>query len=59
MIPPHKGPTIHYNVNIELGNSVDYQLYNLKDDPSQKNNLAESNTEKLQEMIESFKKIKS
>ena len=59
MIPPHKGPTIHYNVNIELGNSVDYQLYNLKEDPSQKNNLAESNTEKLQEMIESFKKIKS
>ena len=59
MIPPHKGPAIHYNVNIELGNSVDYQLYNLKEDPSQKNNLAESNTKKLQEMIESFKKIKS
>ena len=36
MIPPHKGPAIHYNVNIELGNSVDYQLYNLKEDPSQK-----------------------
>ena len=59
MIPPHKGPAIHYNVNIELGNSVNYQLYNLKEDPSQKNNLAESNPEKLQEMIESFKKIKS
>ena len=59
MIPPHKGPAIHYNVNIELGNSADYQLYNLKDDPSQKNNLAKSNAEKLNEMIESFKKIKS
>ena len=58
MIPPHKGPAIHYNVNIELGNSDEYQLYNLKDDPSQKNNLAESNTEKLQKMIESFKKIR-
>ena len=59
MIPPHKGPAIHYNVNIELGNSADYRLYNLKDDPSQKNNLAKSNAEKLNEMIESFKKIKS
>ena len=54
MIPPYKGPAINESVNIELGNSKDYQLYNLKDDLSQQNNLAKSQPEKLKELINIF-----
>jgi arylsulfatase A-like enzyme len=58
MIPPYKGASIYGDVNIELGNSKDYQLYNLKEDIGQKYNLAKSNPEKLNEMITSFEKIR-
>jgi arylsulfatase A-like enzyme len=46
------------SVKIELGNASDYQLYNLKEDISQTNNLAATNPEKLKEMIDSFQKIR-
>ncbi len=58
MIPPYDGPTLMKDVNIEPGNSDQYQLYNLKQDVGQKNNLAQSNPEKLQEMIRSFETIR-
>jgi arylsulfatase A-like enzyme len=58
MIPPYKGPAKNEMVNIELGNSSDFQLYNLSEDLGQQNNLAKENPEKLQEMIETFKKIR-
>ena len=58
MIPPYKGPAINKMVNIELGNAEEYQLYNLENDPSQKENLAKSNPEKLQELIADFEKIR-
>ncbi|NNE75648.1 MAG: arylsulfatase, partial [Pricia sp.] len=45
-------------VNIELGNMDGYQLYDLSEDVGQENNLAESNPEKLQEMIASFQAIR-
>jgi len=54
MIPPYNGPAIQKKVNIELGNSKDYQLYNLKDDLGQQNNLASLEPEKLQELIKIF-----
>ena len=57
MIPPYNGPEKNTNVNIELGNSKEYKLFNLKNDLSQKNNLAKSNPEKLQEMINIYSKI--
>ena len=50
MIPPYTGPAVQNQVNIELGNSPEYQLYNLKIDPGQRNNLSKSNPEKLEEM---------
>ncbi len=46
------------NVNIELGNSIDFKLYNLKEDPSQKSDLSKKEPEKLKEMIASFVKIR-
>jgi len=58
MIPPYNGPAVQNNVNIELGNLKEYHLYNLKDDPSQQTNLAESNPEKLAEMVNGFEAIR-
>ena len=57
MIPPYNGPAKNTNVNIELGNSKEYKLYNLENDISQRNNLAKSNPEKLQEMINLYSEI--
>lgn len=58
MIPPYNGKAVIPNVNIEVGNSAEYQLYNLKDDISQKNNLATSNPEKLAELKAAFEAIR-
>jgi arylsulfatase A-like enzyme len=58
MIPPYQGPAVNKSVNIELGNSGEFLLYNLNDDIGQQNNLAKSEPEKLQEMIETFEKIR-
>ena len=58
MIPPYIGPAISKSVNIELGNSLDFKLYNLKEDPSQENDLSSIEKEKLKEMIKSFVKIR-
>lgn len=58
MIPPYKGPAINTQVNIELANDDEYQLYNLKEDIGQRNNLAKSNPEKLQEMIAAYEAIR-
>lgn len=58
MIPPYTGPSVQNQVNIELGNSSEYQLYNLKNDPGQRNNLAASHPEKLEEMKKRYHKIR-
>ena len=58
MIPPYKGPAVQNQVNIELGNSSEYQLYNLKDDPGQKTNLAQTNPDKLEEMKKMYLEIR-
>ena len=57
MIPPYPGPAKNYNVDIELGNSKEYLLFDLESDLSQQNNLANSNPEKLQEMISRYQEI--
>ncbi|WP_227873993.1 sulfatase family protein [Flavobacterium nackdongense] len=58
MIPPYKGVPVYGDVNIEVGNNKEYQLYNLKEDIGQKQNLAKSNPEKLKEMMACFEKIR-
>lgn len=57
MIPPYPGPAKNYYVDIELGNSKEYLLFDLESDLSQQNNLANSNPEKLQEMISRYQEI--
>nr|WP_262896380.1 hypothetical protein [Carboxylicivirga marina] len=58
MIPPYDGPAKNKWVNIELGNSNHYQLYNLAKDIGQQINLAENEPVKLKEMIESYKLLR-
>lgn len=58
LIPPYKGAAVSKQVNIELGNSREYQLYNIKSDPDQSNNLANTEPEKLDELIAEFKSIR-
>ena len=57
LIPPYEGPKMFLTKGIETGNSEDIQLYNLKEDPSQQNNLASKLTEKSKEMMADFKNI--
>ena len=58
MIPPYKGPAVNKNVNIELGNSPEFLLYNLETDLGQQKNLAEENPKKLKEMVNTFEKVR-
>ena len=58
MIPPYPGPSVNTKVNIELGSSDSYQLYDLSQDVSQQINLADKNPEKLKEMISRFTQIR-
>lgn len=58
LIPPYKGPAVSKFVNIETGNSSEFQLYNLKEDIAQERNLAGTHAEKLQEILAIFEGIK-
>jgi hypothetical protein len=58
MIPPYDGPAVAAQVNIELGNSGEYQLYDLKTDVGEQQNLAASDPEKLKEMIDLYNEIR-
>ncbi len=58
MIPPYKGAAVSKSVNIELGNAKEYQLYNIKEDPGQRIDLAMKEPEKLNEMIKEFESVR-
>jgi len=58
LLPPYEGPSVNTLVDIELGNLTDFGLYNLAEDPSQQNNLASTNPEKLEAMLMSFKDVR-
>lgn len=57
MIPPYNGKAVNENVNIELGNSSEYQLYNIKEDQGQEHNLASLKPEKLEEMQKYYESV--
>ncbi len=56
-IPPYKGKAVSTYTNVELGRSNSYQLYDLKTDPSQRENLIDLKKEKLIELNEIYNKI--
>ncbi|WP_372757848.1 arylsulfatase [Mariniflexile sp.] len=58
LIPPYKGNAMNTKVGTETGISLEYKLFNLKEDFGQKINLAKSNPDKLKEMILVFEKLK-
>lgn len=58
LIPPYKGKPLSWNSNIETAISLDYQLYNLKKDVGQTNNLAKSNSKKLNQLLKEFEAIR-
>jgi arylsulfatase A-like enzyme len=58
LIPPYKGPEVNRDVNIELGNSDQFQLYNLKKDPGQQENLADVEQDLLEKLLVRFEKLR-
>lgn len=58
MIPPYDGPAVNKQVNIELGNDEEFQLYDLNQDVDQQRNLAMDKPEKLKELVKLFMKIR-
>ena len=57
LIPPYDGPPVATNVNIEVGNAPEVQLYNLRTDLGQQHNLAASQPEKLEELIAAYESL--
>jgi arylsulfatase A-like enzyme len=57
-IEPGKGPKLNRNVNIELGNDPKPQLYDLKSDIGEKNNVASEHPEIVKELAGLLKKIR-
>jgi len=58
-IEPGRGPKVNRNVNIELGNDSKPQLYDLRNDLAEQNNLAEKHPQRVKEMASLLKKIRA
>ncbi|MGJ8758938.1 MAG: sulfatase family protein [Polaribacter sp.] len=58
MIPPYKGNKFNKKVNIDVGIRPEFQLYNLKQDVGQEQNLAETSPEKLAELIKVYESLR-
>ena len=55
LIPPYPNlPALLANVQIEVGNNEDVQLYNLKEDVGQQRNIAAEEPEKVEKMMALF-----
>lgn len=60
LIPPYKGSKkVSWGVDMETGFSSEAQLYNLKNDPSQKNDLAGKEQKRVEKMQQRFETIKT
>ncbi len=59
IIEPGPGPRLNVNTNIETGNDTVPQLYNLKTDLGEKNNVAKENMQKYNELTDLLEKIKT
>lgn len=58
MIPPYPGAIVNKLVNIELGNSDTYQLYNLKNDIGEQHNLAKQEPDRLEDMKKHYERLR-
>jgi len=57
-IEPGMGPRMNRNVNIELGNDREPQLYNLRSDIGERHNVASEHPELVRELAALLKKIR-
>ena len=58
-IPPHQGPPVNTNVNIETGNSSVPQVYYLADDIGQIENVASIHPDVAEQMADRLREIRS
>ena len=58
LIPPYQGPAILNNVNIESGNNPQYQLYDLYNDPGERDNLSVTEEDTLNELISAYELLR-
>jgi arylsulfatase A-like enzyme len=58
MIPPYNGPAVNTLVNIEMGNDKEYQLYNIKKDLGQNENIASAEPELLENLKKRFEELR-
>ena len=57
-IEPSNGPAMNLLTNTELGNNKGGQLFDLSNDPGEKNNLADKNVQKTKDLAELLENIK-
>ena len=57
-IAPGQGPRVQQNTNTELGNDPESQLYDLANDPGERNNLAAASPEKVRELAGALEAIR-
>ena len=58
LIEASKGPALHKQVNIESGNAPGVQLYDLRSDPGELNNVAAENQECVVDMAKLLSRIR-
>ncbi|HET8550005.1 MAG TPA: arylsulfatase [Bryobacteraceae bacterium] len=58
-IAPNKGPAVNRNTNTETGNAPEAQLYNLRTDPAEKNNLATQYRDRVTAMDALLERVRS
>ena len=58
-ISPGKGPFFNKNAKVEMGNMQEDQLYNLKKDIGEKDNIATKNPKQVERLKKQLDKIKS
>lgn len=56
-LAPGKGAAYNKQVNIELGNSMEPQLYDLKNDPGEKHDVAKEHPRRVQKLAGQLEKI--
>ncbi len=59
LIYPGKGPKMNKNTNTELGNDAQPQLYNVKADPGEHNNVAAEEPERVKKLMAMLDRIKA
>jgi len=58
LIPPYKGSPLSWNSNVETAVLPEIQLYNLKEDIGQTNNVATSNPEMVEKLLKEFEAVR-